>query len=55
MSSAAEDPDVDEKSFIILRKSLFLAIGYAANIGGIGTLTGTGPNLVFYGIFSYVL
>lgn len=31
---------------------LFLAIAYAANIGGISTLIGTPPNLAFGGIFS---
>ncbi|XP_074602871.1 Na(+)/citrate cotransporter-like [Brevipalpus obovatus] len=47
-----EDPEVDAKAFKTLRKALFLGICYAANIGGIGTLTGTGPNLVLYGVLN---
>jgi sodium-dependent dicarboxylate transporter 2/3/5 len=31
-------------------KGLSLAIAYGCNIGGIATLTGTPPNLVFKGI-----
>ena len=30
---------------------MMLGIAYASNIGGVGTLVGTFPNLVFAGIF----
>ena len=30
-------------------KGLFLSIAYSATCGGIATLPGTAPNLVFYG------
>lgn len=35
-----------------LRTAFFLSIAYASNIGGTGTLTGTGPNLVFQGNYN---
>ena len=44
------DPDGKEaKRFSDLCKALTLSICYAANIGGICTLTGTGPNLIVKG------
>ncbi|XP_076452387.1 Na(+)/citrate cotransporter-like isoform X2 [Babylonia areolata] len=43
-SVSREDPD-----YLMLCKGLSLCIAYGCNIGGIATLTGTPPNLVFKG------
>lgn len=39
----------DDQAFRQMCKCLTLSIAYAANTGGIGSLTGTGPNLVLVG------
>ena len=33
-----------------LRMCLLLSIGYSANIGGTGVVSGTGPNMVMMGV-----
>ncbi len=38
----------DEKKFAV---ALMLGIAYATNIGGVGTIVGTPPNLIFAGVF----
>lgn len=43
------------KQFDRLAKSLMLGVAYSANIGGTGTLTGTGPNIVLAGLARCVL
>jgi sodium-dependent dicarboxylate transporter 2/3/5 len=48
---AFQDIVYDEK-FAKLRKAIYLGICYSANIGGTGTLTGTGTNLILYGFVS---
>lgn len=46
---SSEIPKEDERAKT-LRLAFFLSIAYASNIGGTGTLTGTGANLVLQGI-----
>ncbi len=45
-----DNPDTLENENKIFGKTLMLAIAYSASIGGVATLIGTPPNLVFAGI-----
>jgi len=45
-----DHPDTEENENEIFGKMLMLSIAYSASIGGIATLFGTPPNLVFAGI-----
>lgn len=38
--------DKEERQYKVFCRVLTLSVAYAANVGGIGTLTGTPPNLV---------
>lgn len=44
-----DNPNTPENEHVIFGKVLMLAIAYSASIGGIATLIGTPPNLVFAG------
>lgn len=45
-----DSPETLENETLIFGKALMLAIAYSASIGGMSTLIGTPPNLVFAGI-----
>ena len=50
ISQLKDNPNTIANENTIFGKSLMLAIAYSASIGGIATLIGTPPNLVFAGI-----
>lgn len=50
ISQLKDNPNTFQKENEIFGKALMLAIAYGASIGGISTLIGTPPNLVFAGI-----
>ncbi|HSI71199.1 MAG TPA: SLC13 family permease [Gillisia sp.] len=50
ISQLKDNPDTIENENSLFGKALMLAIAYSASIGGIGTLIGTPPNLIFAGI-----
>ncbi len=45
--TSIEGESIDDRSVSHFRTSLMLSIAYAASVGGIGTLIGTPPNIVF--------
>ena len=50
ISQLKDNPETKEDENATFGKALMLAIAYSASIGGIATLIGTPPNLIFAGI-----
>jgi len=45
-----DDPNTIENENVVFGKSLMIAIAYSASIGGMATLIGTPPNMIFAGV-----
>lgn len=54
VSQLKDNPATAENEGLVFGKALMLAIAYSASIGGVATLIGTPPNLVFAGYMSEV-
>ena len=54
ISQLKDDPTTEENENVKFGKALMLAIAYSASIGGMATLFGTPPNLVFAGVVQEV-
>jgi sodium-dependent dicarboxylate transporter 2/3/5 len=54
ISQLRDDPETEEDENLKFGKALMLAIAYSASIGGMATLFGTPPNLVFAGVIKEV-
>ena len=45
-----DDPNTIENENVVFGKSIMIAIAYSASIGGMATLIGTPPNMIFAGV-----
>ena len=50
MSSNRADEEEEDEEFLSLAKVFALCAAFSANIGGMATLTGTPPNVIFKGL-----
>jgi len=50
ISQLKDDPNTSENENSVFGKALMLAIAYSASIGGMATLIGTPPNMIFAGV-----
>lgn len=49
--ASSDDPRAESAIYESLGLVLMLGLAYSASIGGVGTLIGTGPNIVFAGVY----
>ena len=50
ISQLKDDPNTPENENSLFGKALMLAIAYSASIGGMATIIGTPPNMIFAGV-----